>query len=85
MSCSPVHSMINLGERWLSSMGAAAQQVGMNIHYIMAYPRHYMKALEIPRVTQARGSDDYAVYLMNHALPQWNMGITSMIIDALGI
>jgi hypothetical protein len=76
MLCRPVHS---------ESMGEAAQQVGLNLHYIMAYPRHYLKALEIPRVTQTRGSDDYAINLMNNSLPQWNMGITSMIIDALGM
>ena len=81
----PILTEINLGERWLTSMGQAADQVGLNIHYIMAYPRHFLKALEIPRVTQARGSDDYAINLMNHTEPQWNMGITSMIIDALGI
>jgi hypothetical protein len=66
-------------------MGAAAEQVGLNLHYIMSFPRHILKALEIPRVTQARASEDYAGNLKNHKFFQWNMGITSMLLDALGI
>ena len=81
----PIHDDINLGEQWLKSMGKGADQNGINIQYCMSYPRHFLQALEIPRVTHARASIDYAVTLMNHEQSQWNIGITSMIIDALGI
>jgi hypothetical protein len=81
----PTCNDINLGEQWLTSMGAAADKVGINIQYCMSFPRHMLQALEIPRVTHARISDDYAVSLMNHAKPQWNIGITSMLADALGL
>jgi hypothetical protein len=76
----------NLTNQWLTSMGAAAEQVDINIHYIMSYPRHFLKALEVPRVTQIRASGDYAFNLENPIeSSQWNMGITSMIVDALGL
>jgi hypothetical protein len=81
----PIRTDINLGEQWLTSMGAAAQQVGINIQYCMSFPRHFLQALQIPRVTHARASDDYAVSLMNRKKPQWNIGITSMFLHALGI
>jgi hypothetical protein len=81
----PILTDINLGEQWLKSMGAGADQVGINIQYCMSYPRHFLQALAIPRVTHARASADYAVSLMNHAREQWSIGITSMLLDAVGI
>lgn len=81
----PAQTEINLANRWLTSMGEAADKVGINLHYIMAYPRHILKALEIPRVTQARASDDYYTDIRHWNASQWNMGITSMLLDALGI
>lgn len=81
----PTRTDIELGERWLKSMGAAAEQVGMNIQYCMSLPRHILQALEIPRVTHARASDDYAVHLKNPQRSQWNIGISSMFTDAIGI
>jgi hypothetical protein len=81
----PLRTDINLGEQWLKSMGAGADQVGINIQYCMSLPRHILQALEIPRVTHARVSGDYAVSLMNPTKPQWNIGITSMFVYALGI
>jgi hypothetical protein len=81
----PAQTEINLTNQWLTSMGAAAEQVGLNLHYIMSYPRHILKALEIPRVTQARASNDYAADLKHDKVSQWNIGITSMFLDALGI
>ena len=81
----PIQTEINLADQWLTSMGAAAEQVEINIHYIMAYPRHILKSLEIPRVTQARASGDYASSLIDQTWFQWNIGITSMFIDAVGV
>jgi hypothetical protein len=81
----PTRTNINLGEQWLKSMGAAAEQVGINIQYCMSLPRHILQAIEIPRVTHARASDDYAVNLQNPAKPQWNIGISSLLADAIGL
>jgi hypothetical protein len=81
----PIRTDINLGEQWLKSMGAAAETVGMNIQYCMGLPRHILQALEVPRATHARVSADYAVGLMNRTKQQWNIGITSMFADAVGL
>ena len=81
----PLRSDIHLGERWLKSMGEAADKMDINIQYCMSLPRHFLQAVEIPRVTHARASDDYAVSLMNPTKPQWRIGITSMFLDAMGI
>ena len=79
------YTEFNLNNQWLTSMGDAADQVDINLHYILSYPRHFLKALEVPRVTQIRVSEDYAVNLMNQNDWQWNIGIPSMIVDALGL
>jgi hypothetical protein len=81
----PTRTNIDIGEQWLKSMGAAADQVGINIQYCMSLPRHILQALEIPRVTHARASDDYAVNLRNPTKSQWNIGISSMLADAVGL
>ena len=81
----PAQTEINLTNQWLTSMGAAAEQVGLNIHYIMSFPRHILKALEVPRVTQARASEDYITDLHHSNKGQWKIGITGMILDALGM
>ena len=80
------YTEFNLTNQWLTSMGEAADKVDINLHYIMSYPRHVLKALEVPRVTQVRASGDYAFNVIDPARsPQWNMGITSMFLDALGL
>ena len=43
-----------------------------------------MRALEIPRVTQARVSNDYAAHLSQH-YSQWNIGVSSMLADAIDL
>ncbi|CAF1248650.1 unnamed protein product [Adineta steineri] len=81
----PLCTDIHLGQQWLTSMGAGAEQVGMNLQYCMSLPRHILTALEVPRVTQARASTDYALHLKKQTVPQWAIGISSMFLDALGI
>jgi hypothetical protein len=81
----PTRTDIHLGEQWLKSMGAGAENVGINIQYCMGLPRHILQALEIPRVTHARASGDYAVHLMNRTISQWNIGLSSMFADAIGL
>jgi hypothetical protein len=81
----PTRTDINLGEQWLTSMGSAAEKTGINIQYCMSLPRHILQALQIPRVTHSRASDDYAVHLTNQAKSQWNIGISSLFADAVGL
>ena len=59
-------------------------QTEINLHYIMADPRHILNAIEISRVRQVRASGDYAYDLLHATGPQWKIGITSMILDAMG-
>jgi hypothetical protein len=81
----PTRTDIFLGEQWLTSMGAAAETVGMNIQYCMCLPRHILQSLQIPRVTHARVSDDYATHLKDRKKSTWNIGITSLLADAVGL
>jgi hypothetical protein len=81
---SPTCTDIYLGHQWLTSMGEAADKMGINIQYCMSLPRHILTALEIPRVTHARASTDYFFHLTAGA-QQWAIGISSMFADAIGI
>ncbi|GFO39685.1 non-lysosomal glucosylceramidase [Plakobranchus ocellatus] len=67
-----------LGRRWLIQMGLGAAKFGVAIQYCMAYSRHILQSLEVPIVTQARASDDYAT-----GEKQWKIGTTAMFIDAM--
>jgi hypothetical protein len=81
---SPLYTDIHLGDQWLMSMGEAADKLNINIQYCMSLPRHILTALEIPRVTQARVSPDYATHLESQ-VEQWAIGISSMFADAIGL
>ncbi|CAF3719866.1 unnamed protein product [Adineta steineri] len=81
----PTFTDIHIGHQWLMSMGEAAEKVEINIQYCMALPRHILTALQIPRVTHARVSTDYAFHLKSETAPQWAIGISSMFADALGL
>ncbi|CAF4204876.1 unnamed protein product [Rotaria sp. Silwood2] len=80
----PTRTDIDLGHQWLMSMGEAGEKIGMNIQYCMSLPRHILTALQIPRVTHARTSTDYAFHLHGKA-QQWAIGISSMFADAMGL
>jgi len=80
----PLHTDINLGRQWLMSMGEGAEKAGITIQYCSPFPRHALQALEIPRVTQARVSDDYTTHIIRQEA-QWAIGITSLLSDALGM
>jgi hypothetical protein len=80
----PLHNDIHLGRQWLISMGEAAEKTGITIQYCSPFPRHSLQALEIPRVTQARVSDDYTTHLIRQEA-QWAIGVTSLLADALGM
>ncbi|CAF0870990.1 unnamed protein product [Rotaria sp. Silwood1] len=80
----PIITDFNLGRQWLISMGYAANLFNINIQYSMCLPRHALQALEINRVTQARVSDDYYVHI-RRKIDQWNIGISSMLANAIGI
>jgi hypothetical protein len=80
----PILTDIDLGHQWLTSMGKAAEKLGINIQYCMSFPRHILQALEIPRVTQTRVSYDYAEQLTSDE-QTWPIGISSMFPDAIGL
>ena len=80
----PLLNDINLGRQWLMSMAEGAEQAGITIQYCSPFPRHVLQALEISRVTQARVSYDYT-YHITHQREQWNIGVTSLLSDAVGL
>jgi hypothetical protein len=80
----PLHNDIHLGRQWLMSMAEGAEKAGITIQYCSPFPRHSLQALEIPRVTQARVSDDYTTHLIRGEA-QWAIGVTSLLADALGM
>ncbi|CAF2075690.1 unnamed protein product [Rotaria magnacalcarata] len=81
----PTRTDINIGYQWLMSMGEAGEKLGINIQYCMSLPRHILQALQIPRVTQARTSIDYAVHIVLPINAQWAIGISSLLADAVGL
>jgi hypothetical protein len=81
----PTRTDIHIGHQWLTSMGEAADKLGINIQYCMGLSRHILTAVQIPRVTHARASGDYAPSLTNPKHPQWTIGVSSMFADAIGL
>ncbi len=81
----PTYTDIHIGHQWLTSMGEAGEKIGINIQYCMSLSRHILQALEIPRVTNTRASGDYASHLTDPKSSQWNIGISSMFADAIGL
>ncbi|XP_059175515.1 uncharacterized protein LOC131955424 [Physella acuta] len=72
---------LTLGRKWLTDMGnGAAAYPDIEIQYCMSYSRHILQSLEVPAVTQARVSEDY-----HPGGRQWNIGISSMLADAVGL
>lgn len=61
-------------------MGNAADAHDINIQYCLTLTRHGLSTLEIPRVTMARASADYAYNFI-----QWTIGITGMLTDSIGL
>ncbi|CAF0989399.1 unnamed protein product, partial [Rotaria sordida] len=78
----PTHT--NLTHQSLMSIPQATNKIGLNIQYCMSLPCHILSALQIPRVTQARTSTDYAFHLHGKA-QQWTIGISSMFTDAIEV
>ncbi|XP_055899049.1 uncharacterized protein LOC106054416 [Biomphalaria glabrata] len=72
---------LDIGRKWLVGMGRGAETFGeISIQYCSAYSKHILQSLEIPTVTQTRVSHDY-----NPGLRQWDIGVTSMFVDAVGL
>lgn len=70
-----------LAREWLLQMGAGAEASNRVIQYCMLWPRFALQSLEIPAVTTARGSTDYAP---GHN-DQWIMGLSSLFLDSLAL
>ncbi len=84
MGFKPLSTDIHLGHQWLTSMGDAADKLGLNIQYCMSLPRHILHALQVPRVTHARVSFDYTYQIIGEE-QTWAIGIPSMFADAIGL
>ena len=50
-----------LGRQWLMQMDKGVHEYGLGLQLCMAWPRHVLQSLEMPSVTQGRGSPDYNV------------------------
>jgi len=78
----PLTNSATLGRTWLMQMGTAAANNGISIQYCMSHCRHMLASVEIPAVTQARASGDYA----QSRYDQWSqLGTTAMFAYALGV
>ena len=60
MDFTPLITDPNLGRNWLLQMGNAAAKYNITIQYCMSLSRHILQSVEIPFVTQARVTNDYA-------------------------
>lgn len=69
-----------LGRLWMREMGSSAAALGLGVQLCMAWPRHVLQSLEMPSVTQARGSPDYNVHS-----EQWRVGDNALFLDPLGL
>lgn len=45
-----------LGERWMRSMGEAAEQLNLTIQLCMSLPRHALMSYTLPAITQVTGT-----------------------------
>eukprot|EP01006_Ploeotia_vitrea_P025487 TRINITY_DN58345_c0_g2_i1.p1 TRINITY_DN58345_c0_g2~~TRINITY_DN58345_c0_g2_i1.p1 ORF type:complete len:748 (-),score=61.40 TRINITY_DN58345_c0_g2_i1:94-2337(-) len=70
-----------LGRQWLLQMGRGAREAGLSIQYCMSWGRHILQSVEIPAVTQARASQDYA----QGRSDQWQIGESSLFSWAVAI
>ena len=48
-----------LGRQWLMQMDRGVHEYNLGLQLCMAWPRHVLQSLEMPSVTQGRGSPDY--------------------------
>ncbi|XP_071835062.1 uncharacterized protein [Apostichopus japonicus] len=72
---------ITVARDWLLGMGYGAMMNNITIQYCEPMPRHLLQSLEIPHLTQARASVDYHP----GEIPQWDIGLISIILHALDI
>ena len=73
-------SNATISHMWLRNLGAAAVTAGVSLIYCMAWPRMLLASTESEAVTTVRASLDYYPNT-----PQWNIGYTSLLADALGL
>ena len=73
-------SNTTIAEAWLAHLGAAAVAAGVRLTYCMAWGRMLLASTESEAVTTVRASVDYYPNT-----PQWNIGYTSLLADALGL
>ena len=62
-------------------MADAALALGVPLQFCMSYPRYLLESMRHPAVTNARGSEDYAVGYDNLL----KVGYTSLFYQAVGV
>lgn len=74
---------VELARRWLMRMGAAAERQDIWLQYCMTTPRLLLQSLEVPRVSQARASEDN-IHIPISPNNVW-IAVNAMVIDSLGM
>ena len=69
-------------ERWLAAEAAGADDAGVSIEYCMDVPSIIVNSATVARATHARASGDY---VPSQAAWQWEMGVTSALLWAVGL
>ena len=86
-----------LGRQWLMQMDRGVHHYNLGLQLCMAWPRHVLQSLEMPSVTQGRGSPDYNVKSDQgapqtgpgtdggHSGHQWRIGDNALFLDAIAL
>ena len=75
------------GATWLNAMGDAATDLNITIQFCMALANQALHSTTMPAVTNARASGDYhpSSFLPPAYTENWKIGITSLLLDAIGL
>lgn len=78
-----------LGRQWLMQMDRGVHTHNLGLQLCMAWPRHVLQSLEMPSVTQGRGSPDYNVRSdqapIDKSAHQWRIGDNALFLDAIAL
>ena len=73
--------------RWLDALGGAAADLNVTVQFCMALASMALHSTTLPAVTNARASGDYhpSSNLPPAYTENWQIGLTSLLLDALGL
>lgn len=72
---------------WLNALGSAAADLNVTVQFCMALTSMVLHSTTLPAVTNARASGDYhpSSFLPPAYTENWQIGLTSLLLDALGL